>query len=137
MNLYDKIIDWLKVVCPAMDWAYFNVINMEIGTNTVSTVSGESKTEQYNDGTSKHVVPLGISLIRLYSAEQSNDNINTMTEIQSVVDAINESTSLPDLSEEGKALEFEVIQDIPSVNVDLDANACQYTIQAQITYLRK
>lgn len=137
MNIYKSIVDWLKDVCPFSDWVYFNVIRMEIGTNTVSTVSGDSKTEQYIDGSSMHDLPFAISLVRQYSAEQSSDNINVMEEIEQIVDEIESELTLPDLGTNARCMGFEIIQDTPSVNIYQDANACEYQIQAKITYLKK
>jgi hypothetical protein len=137
MNIYEEIIDWLKITCPFSDWVYFNAIRMEVGTNSTYSISGTTVLEKYIDGSTNNELVFGISLIRLYSSEMSDDNLTAMNEINLIVEAINEATTLPILDSNYIVDRVEIVQDIPSVNIDQDANICEYQIQAKINYLKK
>lgn len=137
MNIYEKLIDWLKIECSFIDWVYFNAIRQEVGTNSVYSVSGTTVLEKYNDGSTKNELVFGISLVRLYSSEMSNDNLTAIAECDSIVEAINEATTLPTLDSNYIVDSVEIVQDIPSVNIDQNANVCEYQVQAKINYIKK
>lgn len=137
MNIYEKIIDWLKIVCPFSDWVYFNVTNMEVDTNSVYSVSGTTVLNDYIDGSTDNELIFGISLVRQYSNEMSMDNLDVMSEIGLIIEAIEESDTLPELDERYVVDIVDIVQDVPSVNIYQDQNVCEYQIQAKIKYLKK
>lgn len=137
MNIYEKIIDWLKIECSFIDWVYFNAVRQEVGTNSVYSISGITTLETYNDGSTKNELIFGISLVRLYSAEMSSDNLTAIAECDSIAEAIREADTLPTLDTNYIVDTVEITQDVPSVNIDQDQNICEYQIQAKISYLKK
>lgn len=137
MNIYEKLIDWLKITCPFSDWVYFNVIRQEVGTNSVYSISGTTILNDYIDGSTDNELVFGISLVRLYSSEMSDDNLTAMDEINSIVEAIQDAETLPILDSNYIVDSVEIVQDVPSVNIDQDQNVCEYQIQAKINYLKK
>ena len=88
MNLYDQLTDWIKANYTALssDWLYFNAVRMDIGSNSVNSVSGSTITEKYMDGSTENELPFAIALVRLYSAEMSDDNVNAINEVSNLVE---------------------------------------------------
>ena len=83
MNLYDQLTDWIKTNYTALssDWLYFNAVRMDIGSNSVNSVSGNMVTQKYTDGSTENELTFAIALIRLCSAEMSDDNVNAINEV--------------------------------------------------------
>lgn len=138
MNIYEQIAEWLLSIYSGFDnWLYFNVLRMESGSNSLSTVSGTTVLNEYIDGSTENEIIFGISLVRLYSTEMSTDNIDIMSEIEALVTAIEDSETLPDFGEGYRVDSITIVQDIPSINIDQDNNICEYQIQASINYIEK
>ena len=98
MNLYDQLTDWIKTNYTALssDWLFFNAIRMDMGSNSVNSVSGSMITEKYMDGSTENELTFAIALVRLYSAEMSDDNEHAINEVANLVEFFKTETTLPD-----------------------------------------
>lgn len=138
MNLYDQLTDWIKTNYMALnsDWLYFNAIRMDIGSNSVNSVSGNMVTQKYTDGSTENELTFAIALIRLYSAEQSDDNVNAINEVSNLVEWFKTETTLPDFGTDKVVNSIEITQNIPDIVVDQDAGLCKYQIQGKVQFLQ-
>ena len=138
MNLYDQLTDWIKSNYDAIssDWLYFNAIRMDIGSNSVNSISGAMVTEKYTNGATENELPFAIALIRVYSAEMSDDNVNAINEVNNFVEWIKTETTLPDFGSDKVVNSIEITQDLPDIVVDQDAGLCKYQIQGKVQFLQ-
>ena len=138
MNLYDQLTDWIKANYTALssDWLYFNAIRMDIGSNSVNSVSGNMVTQKYTDGSTENELTFAIALIRLYSAEMSDDNVNAINEVANLVEWFKTETTLPDFGTDKIVNSIEITQDIPDIVIDQDAGLCKYQIQGKVQFLQ-
>ena len=138
MNLYDQLTDWIKTNYTALssDWLYFNAIRMDIGSNSVNSVSGSTITEKYMDGSTENELPFAIALVRLYSAEMSDDNVNAINEVANLVEWFKTETTLPDFGTDKIVNSIEITQDIPDIVIDQDAGLCKYQILGKVQFLQ-
>ena len=138
MNLYDQLTDWIKTNYTALssDWLYFNAIRMDIGSNSVNSVSGSTITEKYMDGSTENELAFAIALVRLYSAEMSDDNVNAINEVSNLVEWFKAEATLPDFGTDKVVNSIEITQDIPDIVIDQDAGLCKYQIQGKVQFLQ-
>lgn len=138
MNLYDQLTDWIKTNYTALssDWLYFNAIRMDIGSNSVNSVSGNMVTQKYTDGSTENELTFAIALIRLYSAEMSDDNVNAINDVSNLVEWFKTETTLPDFGADKVVNSIEITQNIPDVVVDQDAGLCKYQILGKVQFLQ-
>ena len=138
MNLYDQLTDWIKANYTAIssDWLYFNAIRMDIGSNSVNSVSGAMVTKRYTNGATENELTFAIALIRMYSAEMSDDNVNAINEVANLVEFFKTETTLPDFGSDKIVNSIEITQDLPDIVVDQDAGLCKYQIQGKVQFLQ-
>lgn len=135
MNEYEQIKDWLLGYTPLGNWLYFNVMRMEIGSSSIQSVPGSTIITQYNNGSCERELIFAVSLVKLYDAGMSENNIDAIAEVKALSDWIEEQTTLPDFGTDYIVNSVDILDHVPNLTIDQESNTCSYLFQCSVNYL--
>lgn len=137
MNKYEQLSNWLLGYTQINNWLHFNVVRMESGGFSLQSVPGNTIVQQYNDGSTERELIFAISMVQMYDAEQSTNNLNAMQEVDNFEQWMIEQTSMPDFGENVAINSIEILDHVPSLAVDNENSLCNYLFQCKVVYLEQ
>ena len=137
MNKYEQLALWLSNYTQINTWLHFNVVRMESGGFSLQSVPGNTIVAEYNDGSCERELIFAISMVQLYDAEQSTNNLDAMQEVESFEQWISEQTVLPNFGDNVTINSIEILDHVPSLSVDNENSLCNYLFQCKVVYLEQ
>lgn len=137
MNKYEQLSNWLLGYTQINNWLHFNVVRMESGGFSLQSVPGNTIVQQYNDGSTERELIFAISMVQMYDAEQSTNNLNAIQEVDNFEQWMIKQTAMPDFGENVTINSIEILDHVPNLSVDNENSLCNYLFQCKVVYLEQ
>lgn len=141
MNIYESLTKWLtNNYSDINDWLYFNAEKHEDGNTSVMSSESNASVETFIDGSKLITLPFVVSMIKEYDFEQSETNLNSMSEAQNFIDWMQAQeliSNYPQLGDNCIVEEIAVSDTVPTVWVNQADNLAKYQVNCTIKYLEQ
>lgn len=140
MNIYDELTTWLKN-CPDTDsYIFFNVIPVEIGVTSLTTVPNTRSVQDFTDGSSEVTELFNINLVKEYDPSGTSDiNILALSAFENITTWIKEqniNNNLPII--DGITVNYiQPSYTVPDIYLNEDTGNVRYEGRYEINYLER
>lgn len=140
MNIYDELTTWLKN-CPDTDsYIFFNVIPVEVGVTSLTTVPNTRSVQDFTDGSSEVTELFNINLVKEYDPSGTSDiNILALDAFENVTSWIKEqniNNNLPII--DGITVNYiQPSYTVPDIYLNEDTGNVRYEGRYEINYLER